>query len=208
VAGGHVRLPTPPTTLACVATTPKKARLRRENRSLYCGAFNAPDPCKARGSLQRHGLLARDKFNPRMDIGVRRLPRGPPEVRRALQAPLPRKTLERCGPLARNNIDPRRDISVRRLPRGPPKVRRALQAPLPRKTLERREPLARNNINPLRGASVRRSPWGLPETGRVPQAPMPRCAANQRLEGWLAQTPRRPQTQKTGPPRRRPAQPY
>jgi hypothetical protein len=178
------------------------------NRSPYCGAFNGPAPCKARRSLERHELLARDKFNPRRDIGVRRLPRGPPEVRRALQAPLPRKTLERCEPPALDDANPRRDIGVRRLPRGPPEVRRALQAPLPRKTLERCEPLAQDDINPLWGTSVIRSPWGLPETGQVPQAPTPRCAANQRLEGWLAQTPRRPPMQKTGPPRHRPARPY
>jgi hypothetical protein len=208
VAGGHVRLPTPPTTLSRAAATPKKARLQRENRSLYCGAFNAPVPCKARGSLERHGPLALEGINPRRDIGVRRLLRDPPEARRALRVPLPRKTLEWSEPLALEGVNPRRDIGVRRLPRGPPEVRRALQAPLPRKTLERCEPLAQDDINPLRGTSVRRSPWGLPETGQVPQAPMPRCATDQRLEGWLTQTPRRPQTQKTGPPRRRPARPY
>jgi hypothetical protein len=81
---------------------------------------------------------------------------------------------------------------------------------MPRKTLERREPLARNDINSLKkGGHVREKVARRPlEVKQAPRAPMPRCAANQRLEGWLAQTPRWPQTQKTGPPRRCPARTY
>jgi hypothetical protein len=80
---------------------------------------------------------------------------------------------------------------------------------MPRKTLERHEPLARDNINSLKKGHMREKVARGPlEVKPAPQAPMPRCATDQRLEGWLAQTPRRPQTQKTGLPRRRPARPY
>jgi hypothetical protein len=80
---------------------------------------------------------------------------------------------------------------------------------MPRKTLERHEPLARDDINYLKKGHVREKVARRPlEVKQAPRAPMPRRAANQRLEGWLAQTPRQPQTQKMGPPRRRPAWPY
>jgi hypothetical protein len=168
--------------------------------SLYCGAFNGPVPCKARRTLERHRLLALDDINPLRDIGVRRSPGGPSETKRAPRAPMPRKTLERHEPLARNDISPLRDIGVRRSPRGPSEPKRAPQAPMPRKTLERHEPLARNNINPLKRHRREKVARGPLETRQAPQAPMPRCAADQRLEGWLAQTPRRSQTQRRGRP--------
>jgi hypothetical protein len=178
------------------------------NRSLYYGAFNSPVPCKARRTLERHGLLARDKFNPRRGPGVRRSPRGPLETKQASRAPMPHRTLERREPLARDDVSPLRDIGVRRSPRGLSEAKRAPQAPMPRKTLERHEPLARGNINSLKGHRREKVARGPLETKQAPQAPMPRCATDQRLGGWHAQTPRRPQTQKTGPPRRRPARPY
>jgi hypothetical protein len=79
---------------------------------------------------------------------------------------------------------------------------------MPRKILERHELLARDNINSLKGHMREKVARGPLETKQAPQAPMPRCATDQHLGGWLAQTPRRPQTQETGPPRRRPARPY
>jgi hypothetical protein len=80
---------------------------------------------------------------------------------------------------------------------------------MPRKTLERREPLARNDINSLKKGHMREKVARRPlEAKQALRAPMPRSATNPCLEGWLAQTPRRPQTQKTRPPRRRPAWPY
>jgi hypothetical protein len=178
------------------------------NRSLYCGAFNGPVPCKARRTLERHELLARDKFNRRKGTGVRRSPRGPLETQRASRAPMPRRTLERREPLALDNVSPLKGTGVRRSPRGPLETKRASRAPMPRRTLEWREPLARDNTNPLKGHRREKVARGPLETKQAPQAPMPRYVADQRLGGWLAQTPRRPQTQKTGPPRRRPAQPY
>jgi hypothetical protein len=170
------------------------------NRSLYCGAFNGPVPFKARRTLERHGLLARDKFNPRKGTGVRRSPRGPLETKWASRAPMPRRTLERREPLALDNDSPLKGTSVRRLPRGPFETKWESQAPMPRRTLERREPLARDNINPLKGHRREKVARGPLETKQVPQAPMPRCVADQCLEGWLAQTPRRPQTQRRGRP--------
>jgi hypothetical protein len=81
---------------------------------------------------------------------------------------------------------------------------------MPRKTLERHEPLARDDVNSLKKEGhVREKVARCPlEVKQTPRAPMPRYATNQRLEGRLVQTPRWPQTQKTGPPRRRPARPY
>jgi hypothetical protein len=80
---------------------------------------------------------------------------------------------------------------------------------MPRKTLERREPLARDDVNSLKKGHVREKVARRPlEEKQALRAPMPRSATDQRLEGWQAQTPRWPQTQKTGPPRRRPARPY
>jgi hypothetical protein len=81
--------------------------------------------------------------------------------------------------------------------------------PMPRKTLERREPLARNDISSLKKKHVREKVARRPlEAKQALQAPMSRSATDQRLEGWQAQTPRWPQTQKTEPPRRCPARPY
>jgi hypothetical protein len=151
VAGGHVRLTTPPTTRARAAATPKKARPRCENRSLYCGAFNGPVPCETRRTLERHGLLARDKFSPRVGTSVRRSPRGPPETKWASRAPMPRSTLERYEPLALGNVNPRMGTGVRRSPRTPLETKRSSRAPMPRRTLERHEPLARDNFNLLKG---------------------------------------------------------
>jgi hypothetical protein len=136
---------------ARAAATPKKARPRCKNRSLYCGAFNGPVPCETRRTLEQHGLLARDNVNPRAGASVRRSPRGPPETRWASQAPMPRSTLERHEPLALDNGNPLMGPSVRRSPRGPLETKWASQAPMPRSTLERREPLARDNINLLKG---------------------------------------------------------
>jgi hypothetical protein len=181
MAGGHVRLPTPPTTRARAAAAPKKARPRCENRSLYCGAFKAPVPCETRRTLERHGLLARDKLSPRAGASVRRSPRGPPETKRASRAPMPRSTLERYEPLAPDDVNPLRDIGVRRSPRGPPETKRASRAPMPRKTLERYEPMAPDDVNPLRDIGVRRSPRGPPETKRASRAPMP-CKTLERYE--------------------------
>jgi hypothetical protein len=57
-----------------------------------------------RSTLERHEPLALDNVNPLRDIGVRRMPRDPLEVKQAPLAPLPRKTLERSEPLALHNI--------------------------------------------------------------------------------------------------------
>jgi hypothetical protein len=172
VVGGHVRLTTPPTTRARAAATPKKASPRYENRSLYCGAFNALVPCNTRRTLERHGLLARDKLGPRAGTSVRRSPRGPPETKWSSRTPMPRSTLERHEPLALDSVNPRRDIGVRRSPRGPSEAKRAPLAPMPRKTLERYEPLAQDDISPLRDIGVRRSPRGPSKAKRAPRAPM------------------------------------
>jgi hypothetical protein len=89
------------------------------NYSPDCIAFNGSVPYKVRKTLERHEPLDRDDVNPLRDIGVRRSPRGPLEVKRAPQAPMPRKTLERHEPLARNDVSPLKGTGVRRSPRGP-----------------------------------------------------------------------------------------
>jgi hypothetical protein len=57
-----------------------------------------------RSTLERHEPLALDNVSPLRDIGVRRMPRDPLEVKQDPLAPLPRKTLERSEPLALDNI--------------------------------------------------------------------------------------------------------
>jgi hypothetical protein len=96
MAGGHVRLPTPPTTRERLQRLKKRTATR--NYSIACGAFKGSVPYKVRRTLERHELLARENFSPRKGTGVRRSPRGPFETKRAPQAPMPRRTLERHEP--------------------------------------------------------------------------------------------------------------
>jgi hypothetical protein len=162
MAGGHVRLPTPPTTRARAAVTPKKARPRRETAASTMEHLMARFLAKQGEPSSGTGLLARDNFNPRKGTGVRRSPRGPFETKRAPQAPMPRRTLERHEPMARDDVCPLKGTGVRRSPRGPFETKRAPQAPMPRCITDQR----------LRGWLAQAPPWSqMPGRERLAAAP-------------------------------------
>jgi hypothetical protein len=87
VAGGHVHLPTPPTTHA--AMMPKR-RARGAKPQPRLWSIKRPGPLPSKEDPRAARAPGSGKFNPRKGAGVRRSPRGLFEVKQAPQAPMPR----------------------------------------------------------------------------------------------------------------------
>jgi hypothetical protein len=87
VAGGHVCLPTPPTTRARPRCLKRRAGDAKPQPRLWSIKWPGPLPSKEDPRVARAPGLG--KFNPRMGAGVRRSPRGPFGIKRAPQVPTP-----------------------------------------------------------------------------------------------------------------------
>jgi hypothetical protein len=87
VAGGHVRLPTPPTTRARPRRLKRRARDAKPQPRLWSIKWPGPLPSKEDPRAAR--APGSEKFNPRMGASVGRSSRGPSGIKQAPQAPTP-----------------------------------------------------------------------------------------------------------------------